>query len=322
MLVSCGFLAAALPHDVAAQFGVVVEGRVVESGGAPIALASVELEGLGATLTSQDGDFRFERVATGGYTLHVVAFGHAPVSRFVVLASDTTMTIELEASAIPLDSLTVDLRAVDIEGVVRDPDNDFSLVDIVVLTDQGRSTRTDSHGRFELEGVFEGVPLQIAVRAFGYLPMDSVIDPREDGRYVFELEADPLVQAMVETQVERLAVRASPRFVAGMRNLNRDRLLRYAGSATVWDVLLFEYGERKLGRLGSRNACILIDEVQHEVGPGTRALLMHMLPEELERIEFMFSGTMLRVYTREFMQQMISRDMPLRRPFMFGGICL
>lgn len=221
------------------------------------------------------------------------------------------MTIQLEASAIPLDSLPVELRAVDIEGVVRDPANDFSLV---VLTDQRRSTRTDAHGRFELGGVFEAVPLRIAVRAFGYLPMDSVIDPREDGRYVFELRVDPLVQAMV------VAVRASPRFLAGMRNLDRDRLLRYAGSAIVWDVLLFEYGERELDRVS--NGCVLIDEVQHEVGPGTRALLMHMLPEKLERIDFMFNGSMLRVYTREFMQQMASRDMPLRRPLMFGGICL
>jgi hypothetical protein len=309
------------PTEGVGQVGVVVEGRVVEAdGGRGISLAAVELEGAGGTLTTPDGAFRFEAVSPGAYPLRVVAFGYAPESTVVVVDADTSLLVQLEPTALPVDSLLVRLRAIEIEGTVRDPEKDFSVVDVAVLTSQGRATRTDSHGRFALEGVLEGVPLHVTIRAFGYLPLDSVVVPSENATYVFDLQADSLVEAMVAVQVERLQRRASPRFVAGFRNLGRDRLVRYAGSATVWDVLLFEYGERRLERVS--RGCVLIDERQHEVGPATRALLMHLLPEELERIEFMFGGSMLRIYTREFMQQMIARNVPLRRPFMFGGICL
>jgi hypothetical protein len=34
----------------------------------------------------------------------------------------------------------------------------------------------------------------------------------------------------------------------------------------------------------------------------------------------MFRGAMLRVYTRDFMQHMIARNLELRQPFMLGGL--
>jgi hypothetical protein len=305
------------PSNVQAQIGFVVEGRVVGAdGSAGITLASVELVDFGSTLTSQDGSFRFDNVPPGGYTLTTGGFGYVSDSRFIVVDADTVVLVSLSASALPIDSLFVDLRLVEMRGTVRDPEEDFSLVDVAVLTDQGRSTRTDEHGRFDVE-VLDGLPLHVTIRAFGYLPFDSVVTPREEVRYVFELQLDPLIETMVAVQVERLERRASPRFAAGYRNLNRERLIRYAGSATLWDVLLFEYGERRLERVG----CILIDEVMYPAGPEARSILLHTLPEQLERIEFMFRGAMLRIYTREFMQEMIARNMPLRRPVMFGGIC-
>ncbi len=46
-----------------------------------------------------------------------------------------------------------------------------------------------------------------------------------------------------------------------------------------------------------------------------------MLPEEMERIEFLFGGTMLRIYTREFIQDMIAREIKLLEPVMTSVIC-
>jgi hypothetical protein len=304
-------------NSVAAQTGVVVQGRVQELNAATvIALAAVELEGVGTTLTSENGSFRFEGVLPGGYTLRVVAFGYVSDSRYLAVDGAATVTVELQPSPLRIDSLLVELRSVEIRGEVRDPDNDFALVNISVMTDQGIVTRTDEHGRFQFERVLEDIPLHLTVRAFGYLPLDSVIHPQADASYIFELEADPVVNAMVDVQVERLERRAAPRFVVGFRNLNRQRLLRYAGSHTLWDVLLWEYGEQRLDRV----ACVVIDEQPYAAGPAVRSALQHTLPEELERIEFMFRGAMLRVYTRDFMQHMIARNLELRQPFMLGGL--
>ena len=58
-------------------------------------------------------------------------------------------------------------------------------------------TITDAHGRFTLDDVFEGAPLRVAVRAFGYLPVETIVEPSEDGDYVFELEVDPVVQQLI-----------------------------------------------------------------------------------------------------------------------------
>lgn len=296
----------------------VVQGRIVEAAGtAGIALATVELEGVGSTLTSDSGAFRFEDVQPGGYTLRIVAFGYVSHSQYLVAERDTTLTVALQPSPLRIDSLLIELRSVAIRGEVRDREKEFSLVDIAVMTDQGVATRTDENGRFQFGRVIEGVPLHVTVRAFGYLPLDTIVHPREGTSYTLEVQADPVIEAMVAVQVERLARRAAPRFAVGFRNLNRERLLRYAGSHALWDVLLWELGERRLDRV----ACVVIDERPYSAGPEVRAQLLHMLPEELERIEFMFRGAMLRVYTREFMQHMIALDLELRRPFMVGGLC-
>ncbi|MQA92945.1 MAG: hypothetical protein GEU90_22480 [Gemmatimonas sp.] len=61
---------------------------------------------------------------------------------------------------------------------------------------------------------------------------------------------------------------------------------------------------------------MLIDEVGYVAGGAVQSDVTHMLPEEVERIEFMFRGAMLRIYTREFMQHMIARDLELRTPSM------
>lgn len=303
--------ATALPVQVLAQTGVIVDGRVYDAGSdASVHNAIVELEGHGATMTSTEGAFRFEGVEPGGYTLGVVAFGYTPESRFIAVTGATTVPVPLEIAPLPVDPLLVELRRVDIEGRVRDPERDLSLVDAEILTNQVPGTQTDSHGSFKLEDVFEAVPLRMIVRAFGYLPVDTILLPDEDERYLFELEPDSLVERMIEVQVGRLEERAAGRRAVIMRPMNRERLLLYAGSYTLRDVLETEY-RSYVGRI----RCAFVDEEQIYDFGEFLTVLGTTLPEEVERIEFLFRGVMLRVYTREFIRDMVARDVELRTPF-------
>ena len=305
-------LAAIVPAPALAQTAVVVQGRVFDAGtGSAIQNAIVELEGHGATLTSDDGTFRFTGVPTGGYTLRVVGFGYAPQRRFLAVEGDTTVSVALEVEPLPLDSLIVEPRLIDMEGLVRDPTRDLNVVDAEILTSQTEPGWTGAHGRFELEDVLAEVPLRVVVRAFGYLPLDTILIPDEHESYLFEVQPDSLVERMIEMQVQRLEERASPRRSVLMRPMTRERLLRYAGRLTIADMLEWEYG-RRLRRV----KCVLINEEQL-AGAWQPSSLFHILPEDVERIEFLFDGAMLRIYTREFMREMISREVPLRTPSYF-----
>ena len=101
---------------------------------------------------------------------------------------------------------------------------------------------------------------------------------------------------------------------------NRERLLRYAGTHTLGDAIHFEYWGRGIDGIG----CVLIDEKQTSQIVPIDHFLHTTLPEELERIEFLDfgpQGLMLRIYTREFMQEMFDLNLELRTPVMVGGIC-
>ena len=85
------------------------------------------------------------------------------------------------------------------------------------------------------------------------------------------------------------------------------------------DVLIYEY-RPYLGRI----VCGLIDEQNIFSGNEARAMLATMLPEEVERIEFLaaepnaYTGHLpvfqLRLYTRTFIQEMIADQEELRTP--------
>lgn len=297
-------------------------GRVVgEDGASGVPQASVELEGVGVRVTSGDGSFRFEDVAPGEHVLRVSALGYATATRPVRVLGETTVTVQLAIRPIPLDSIPVDVRLIDVEGHVldRSTGRDVVVVDAQVRTDRTAETYTDSHGRFELENVAEGVSLRIEVRAFGYLPADRTVVAAEDDDYVFELEPDAFVRQMIEVQVRRLEERSETRRGV-MVPMDRLSLLRYAGSATLLDVLAFEY-RTYLPRL----RCGLIDDVNIYTWSEFRAIAGHLLPEEVERIEFIAGEPhpdsdghlpvfQIRVYTRAFIQRMITDQQELRAP--------
>jgi hypothetical protein len=303
-----GFLAA-LPTCALAQTGSLVEGRVLDaSAGTVVRNAIVDLADRGSTLTDVGGYFRFEDVPAGAYTLRVDAFGFAVETRALDVVADTTLVVSVRYQALVLDTVVVESRLIDISGRVFDPVRDMAVVDAEVFTNQVEGVITGPHGRFEVDGVRADVPLRVVVQALGYVTLDTVFVPDADRRYQLDLRSDPRVEALIEVQSLRLHDRDSPTGTAMLRPMGRERALAYAGNHTVATMLEWEYG-RRIGRV----ACTLVNEVQwvFDWQPYT---LNQILPEDIQRIEFLFEGKMMRIYTREFMREMISRQVELRTP--------
>ena len=99
--------------------------------------------------------------------------------------------------------------------------------------------------------------------------------------------------------------------------LGREDLARYPGFGTLRTMMEARYPLGILRRVG----CIIFDEQWIRTGVERRWVLENTTPEELERVEvleFALAGAramMLRVYTREFFQQLVATNTPLRRPF-------
>jgi hypothetical protein len=301
----CALVACVAPA-AAQQTSVVVEGRIVdENTGLGVPAAAIELDGVGTAVTGPDGSFRFGNVPVGLYRLWVVAFGYASASRVVAARDDLAVEIVLDPAPVRLEG--VGATFVEVKGRVRDPVNDFNVVDAVVLTNQGRGVATDAHGRFELEGMLEGAPLRLSIELFGYVTLDTVVVPTEDAEYEFDLRPDPVIEALIAVQIERLEKRAAPAFAVGRRNMNREDLLKYAGPHTVQSMLLFEYGPRR----GARVPTVYVDGVRWSLTSNPADELFALLPETIERIEFIvvpYVCARMDIYTREFMRDLIARE--------------
>jgi len=122
-------------------------------------------------------------------------------------------------------------------------------------------------------------------------------------------------------QVDRLDQRAVGRALVGNGVLDRQDVLRYTGAHTAGTMLEFRYPERILRRI----VCTFIDERQTDGSSGPYAAdiaattLAHLVPEEIERVELLdFQGpgrpVMLQIFTRSFIMEMATRDLPLRSP--------
>jgi hypothetical protein len=296
-----------------AQTGAVVIGRVVETGtNAEINGAVVELVGYGRTLTS-GGSFFFEGMSPGVHLIRVAAYGYEPETRDVVVDTFTVVDFELRVAPIAIEPLTVDVQVMEVEGRVRDAQHGFPIVDALIFTRWGM-LESDSHGRFRVESFPEGEALPLSVQAFGYMTVDTVILPSRDSVYEFVLEEDAEIKALIATQLERLEERVGFRWAAMLKPLNREDLVAYAGSATMWDVLLFRYRPWL-----DQVKCVVLDEqvIGLKSGPihntlySAQAAMRGLLPEEVERVDFFafggrFEGVIMRVYTRDFMRDMVA----------------
>lgn len=226
----------------AAQTTAVLEGRVVGFEGAPITNAIVSLDGYSPRLTADGGLFRFEGVPLGRRTIRVEAFGYSSLESVVQVGRDLSLTLVLEMAPFQLDSLVVSPRSRSVNGRVRDTILDVSLPEAEVLTSEGDSTRTNRAGRFSVDG-WEDVPLYVGIRAFGYLPLDTVVVPMEDTSYSFYLATDPILMRMIEIEMKRLDDRAGGLMSITRRPMNRVDLLRFRG-ASLLELLREKYRMR------------------------------------------------------------------------------
>lgn len=295
----CGIASPAVARQTAE-----LSGRVIERNGeAGIAGATIEVAGR-TVLTDLRGRFTITELTAGRHVLTVGAFGYS-VREVEVTAPATDLVIELDPSPVALDPLVVTGATITLRGKVHERGDDRGLIDVQVLVDPDHEEWTNSAGRFKVDDLPAGPPLRLEIRGFGYLPIHTIISAFRDTTLIIGLEPDPLMQRMIEIQAARLRDRAKPFDTAVMPAMDREDLLRNANT-TAFDLIRYRYG-----RFLSRVKCMLIDDRQTYNG---LAELMHFLPDELERIEFLFRGRMLRIYTRDYMRKLVGGGVELVRP--------
>ncbi len=292
------------PGAAPAQPGFTVEGRVVEKDAtAGIPYATLELEGIsGSTArTAEDGRFRFEGVEPGGYTIRVLRSGYRPRIQYVFVDEDVALILPLAESRIFRErSRDRHRNRGRLRGVVREGASGLPLPGVDILTDLGRSTTTGDGGTFLLEGVPRDHPHLVSVRAFGYLPLDTVVRPGASSRWDFKLIPDPSVQRRIDREVALLGERSAGRSrVVG--SLSREALLA-SGATTLAEAVRIHFGG-----LADRVACFVVDDGVTEPPADPAALS----PGRLHRVELLSDGResadiVVRVHTRHFVRDLVA----------------
>lgn len=277
---------------------ITLEGLVLDGNGDVVPAAVVELGSAAAILTDDEGQFRFDGIARATYRLRVRAFGFDDHIETLDLRGDRSVTIVLRETAFELDTLVVGAETVEVRGRVWDPARDEDVPAAEIRTSQGEAVLSGAGGRFDFDA-WENAPVQILVLAFGYLPMDTIIEPVEGAdRIEIALEEDPVVTAMIEAALERLDDRAGGRRAITIPPLERDDMTRWRGAA-LDEVLRLEYPVRS-----RRVICVVADEWPMS-SLQAEGFLTTTPAWEVQRMEFLFEGQMLRVYTRDFMTRLL-----------------
>ena len=274
-----------------------VGGRVVGVGTAtPLEGVTVELRGIAERITDERGAFSFEDVPSGGYTLRARALGYRTRDIALTLASDTTLEITLAVDPVLLDSIRADARFIDLRGTVTDRAADRAIQDATVYHSPDRNATTNLGGSFRIRRMPEGVPTVIAVTALGYLPARLTVIPESGRRIEIALDVDSVGQRMIERQVDRLETRINA-IAAPLTTVGREALLRHP-ALTAGDIV------RRRLPYNRAIQCLIVDE-RPFLGGDLLAVLDSYYADEIERIEILARGAMVRVYTRRFIQRMI-----------------
>jgi hypothetical protein len=305
-LAGAGFLTlVAFASPVGAQ---TVSGRVNDRlSGSPIAGATVELSGVGRVLTSDAGEFRISNAQPGSYILTVRALGYTPAVVQLALRADTTVRVSLEVDPVLLDSVRVNTRFVTVHGRVVERATNRPIMDGVVYATHNRTARSDRFGSFRLRRVPAGVPFEISVRAFSYESQERRLVPERDTTVTIELDADTMIHRLIQQQTDRLDGRLVNTVGKGYA-VSRDRLLGSPHGGMLVDALAWVMATAPYSR-SNPSLCLFVDEKQV---PGDA--LHFLVPEEIERVEYLHDGGTIRIYTRQFMALMTMDSIPLRRP--------
>ncbi len=138
--------------------------RITQTG---LSGVSVELLGIGRTLTDANGEFRFIEIRAGRYTLAVHGLGYRPDRRSIDLRADTLIAVQLEVAPPHLDSLRVTATTVTVRGIVTDKASGIELIDTEVLIGPATVTFTNAAGRFTARKIPANVPHRVWVRSLG-----------------------------------------------------------------------------------------------------------------------------------------------------------
>ena len=296
-----GLMAAALlaasGAPTSAQVPITVAGRVIERGSSvPVVGATVQLRGVAERITDDAGGFVFARVDPGAHVFRIHALGYRLAEVQAVIRADTVLRIELEPQPVGLDPLRAEGRLISIGGRVTDRASGRPLVDAVAAVSRDRTETTDLRGRFEFDRIAAGMELAVEVSALGYTPVQVPVIAQRDTSLIIPLEPDPVGQRMIAQQVERIEVR-SRAVSRALSALDRTTLLRLSGW-TLEDVLAMRIPPTR------PVLCLVIDESPFQ-GGRLRDVLDAYLAQEIERVEIIDRGRMVRVYTRRFIQRLI-----------------
>lgn len=308
------------------QAPVTLEGQVVERGTwEPLAGALVTLEGRTPVVTDRDGWFRFRNVSPGRQVLRVQGLGYLAAEQVVEVDADTAVRIELEVAPLPLPPVVARARQVDVRGVVREAATGVAASGARISVTTGGETRTSRTGRFRLREIPAEVPVTVWIEHFGFLPAVIPLEAEQDTTLEIALEPDPVAEAMIAVQMERIDRRAEGFRYDPLPVLEREDLLEYRN----W--LLYELIGYKLGQgMTRRIGCIVIDEVSTQDSRSQAARFSMLTPAQVHRVEVTeYPGAaralMLRVYTRRFVQDLVNdqaelvpRELAMRR---WAGRC-
>jgi hypothetical protein len=284
---------------------ITVQGRVVERVSRdPVAAASVQLSGFREVLTSSSGAFVFSGVKPGKRTLFVNMIGYQRQQLQLDLRRDTSIVVELEVEAVRLKDVTVENERYSVRGVVKDRAHDRPIMDADILTSvRGSAARTNSIGRYRVSRLPVGPANTVQVRALGFLPITTTVDATRDTTINFLLEPDPVGVRMLQNQIDKLGSRAQA-VAFSVKVYDRQYLLQQYYNFNLADIVTQLY-QQMTSHHGLQ--CLFVDEQEQHFGIPQ---LVTYLPDEIERIEFIDRGTMVRIYTRRYMLRMIGGEQP------------
>ncbi len=295
-----------------------VTGRVVERVNATwIGGATVRLSGRAPFITGPDGLFRFPNVTPGRQSLTVEAMGYGPHQRFLMVQSDTTVSVEMEVDPVRLDSLLVEAGTITLRGRVTDGETGRRIPEARVQAGKIQEAITNAGGSFRIRDLPRGHSIPILIYAYRYLPGRLSIITEEDTTLAIKLEPDSLGIRLFAAATRALEIRTAA-VPLSVRALDRDFLER-TPSRSVYDVIKWRNGGSDFS-----TSCLFIDEKKQF---DTRILESYNA-SEMERIE-MYRGSrmgfrrmaMVRVYTQEFVAKHLGTTKPFQKIlFLPGGI--
>jgi hypothetical protein len=265
--------------------------------GQPVEGARLEIVGVAARLSDDDGAFAFSDLRAGRHVLRVDAFGFEPDSVVVELPRDTAIEIRLRPQVFELDAVQVGQNRVTISGRITEAATRLGVAATVSARPGTRRTETNRTGRYTLRNVAAADSLIVVVEAFGFLPRDTAVASDAAQNVSVALQPDPVATRMIENQIARLDRRTeSIRYP-----IERYRRADINMAGTVAEMLYYQYEIRSV-------TCMIVDD--RHIRP---YLLATYSPAQIAAIEIIDRGggtrrneaLMVRIYTTSYVQDLV-----------------